>query len=105
MLHMTHTALTILAKASEVVDFVKNRGPVMWVRQQFAWEEVGSYGVWGYWRNRLTGKRIVRRIRIEGTTQLNRTWLMGCDWDHAMYPMGSLGYENMNLAHVRTVSE
>ena len=52
----------------------------------FCWSYVGRCGTYGYWENRITGKRTCKWITNQGTTSVNRQWLTGGEWDERYYP-------------------
>jgi len=104
-MHVRHHFLNTVAAVSNTFDSLINRGLIRWVRSQFTWDYVGCYGIWGYWENRLTGRRTCKRIRLEGTGRRHLSWLAGGPWDHKMYPMGELGYGQMDLHHAQLATD
>ena len=99
-MHLTHAALTTVAVASEAADALWNKGLVLFIRKQFAWEFIGQHGIWGYWQNSLTRERTAKRVSTMGTGRLHRSWLTGSDWDHERYPLGATGFEEYDAPSI-----
>ena len=58
----------------------------------FAWRHVMTYGIWAYYQNKITHKRMAKRIIFGGYSPVNIMWLQNREGAAAGYLIKDGGY-------------